>query len=186
MGRRAIKNNKRIVAVGSTNPVKIKAVHSAFKKCWPDTEWEVKGVEVASDVSHQPMTDSESVHGARNRAKRALKKVPHAEFGVGLESGLQKVGKEWFSCGWIVVIDRQKREGIGSTARIHAPSKMMDLIHQGHELGTANDILTGRKNTKHSEGHMGIMTKGVITREHAYTDGVVMALVRFLSPEFYE
>ena len=61
------------VAVGSTNPAKIKAVKAAFQKVWPDKKWVVEGVEVKSGVSDQPMSTSESIKGATNRAKRSLK-----------------------------------------------------------------------------------------------------------------
>ena len=60
------------VAVGSKNPVKIEAVRLAFKTAWPRKEWAVEGVEVDSGVPDQPMSDEESICGARNRAQRSL------------------------------------------------------------------------------------------------------------------
>ena len=59
------------VAIGSTNPVKIAAVKSAFKKVWPNKKFTFKGIKVNSGVSHQPMSDIESIKGAGNRAKKA-------------------------------------------------------------------------------------------------------------------
>jgi len=49
------------VAVGSKNPVKIACVKEAFEKAFPDIAWEVEGVEVASGVADQPMSDIESI-----------------------------------------------------------------------------------------------------------------------------
>ncbi|KKS04790.1 MAG: putative non-canonical purine NTP phosphatase [Candidatus Curtissbacteria bacterium GW2011_GWA2_41_24] len=77
------------IAVGSTNPVKIEAAKRAFGKVWPKKKLEIVGIEVPSGVSQQPMTDKEAVKGARNRAKVAIKSA-RADFGVGLEGGLQK------------------------------------------------------------------------------------------------
>src|SRR3989344_4029632 len=93
------------VAVGSKNPVKIEAVKRAFEIIWPEKKWDVLGVEVSSGVSNQPMSDLESIKGATTRAKRAIKALK-ADFGVGLEGGLQKIKKDWFDCGWIVVINK--------------------------------------------------------------------------------
>jgi inosine/xanthosine triphosphatase len=175
----------RKVAVGSTNPVKIEAVRRAFETIWPGESWEVVGVEVESGVSDQPMRDIESVQGARNRARRALRALD-ADWGVGLEGGLQEVAGKWFDCGWIVVIDQEGREGIGSTARIETPPKMMALIRQGMELGEVNDVVFGGHNTKQAEGHFGLMTNNAITRTAGYRDGVIMALARFIHPHLFE
>jgi len=62
------------VAVGSINPAKIKAVAMAFTKVWPKEKWEFFGIDATSGVSHQPMSDKESIRGAKQRATLALKK----------------------------------------------------------------------------------------------------------------
>lgn len=172
------------IAVGSQNPVKINAVKSAFKLVWPKKKIEVFGVDVKSGVSNQPMSDAESIKGATLRAKRSIK-VINTEFGVGLEGGLNKIGGKWFDCGWAVVIDKKGVTGIGSSARIQTPEKIMKLVRAGRELGTANDIVFGAKNSKQKEGHFGLMTKGIVTRTDAYKDSIVFALSRFIRPELF-
>lgn len=172
------------ITVGSENPVKIEAVRSAFKLVWPDGQWEITGIKASSGVSDQPMSDEESIRGAKNRAKEALR-VPGTDFGVGLEGGIQKIGEDYFDCGWVVVADRQGNEGIGSTARIITPPKMMAMVEKGTELGTVDDIIFNKTNSKQADGHFGIMTNNVVTRAQAYRDGIVMALARFLHPEVF-
>lgn len=172
------------VAVGSQNPVKIEATHRAFEALWPEEKWEVCGVDVSSGVSSQPMSDEESIRGARNRARLAIAKTG-ADYGVGLEGGLHKIGAHYFDCGWIVVINREGVEGIGSTAKILTPPRIMELIEQGMELGAANDIVFGVVNSKQGDGHFGLMTKNVIKRGDGYMQGVVMALSRFVHPRLF-
>lgn len=173
------------VAVGSMNPVKVNAVKEAFEKLFPDKKWEVIGVDVKSGVSDQPMSDEESIKGARSRAKKAIKKLD-AHFGVGLEGGLHKIRKHWFDCGWIVVVNKKGEEGIGSSIRIQMSKKMMKLVFSGKELGEVSDILFNKVNSKQAEGHFGIMTKNLITRTHGYLDGVLSALSRFVHPKLFE
>lgn len=173
------------VAVGSKNPVKINAVKDAFEKLYPNRKWDVVGIDVKSGVSDQPMSDVESIKGARNRAKKALKEL-EADYGVGLEGGLQKIGKYWFDCGWVVVINKKGEEGIGSSIRILMSNKMMKLVFDGKELGEVSDILFNKVNSKQAEGHFGIMTKNLITRTHGYFDGVLSALSRFVHPKLFE
>ncbi|HET7059911.1 MAG TPA: inosine/xanthosine triphosphatase [Candidatus Saccharimonadales bacterium] len=169
------------VAVGSKNPVKIESVRLAFKALWPDKKWQVEGVGVASDVSDQPMSDEESIKGAHNRAQKALEKLG-ADYGVGLEGGLQKTGEHWLDCGWVVVVDKDGNEGIGSTVKMIVPKKMMNLIRAGKELGEACDIVFKETNSKHGDGHFGLMTKNQITRTSGYKDGVIAALSYFVHP----
>jgi len=172
------------VAVGSKNPVKINAVRQAFESVWPDKSWEFKGIEVNSGIPDQPMSDLESIKGATNRAKRAIAKLK-ADYGVGLEGGLQEIGEHWFDCGWMVVVDKKGVTGIGSTAKILTPERFMKLINQGMELGHVNDKIFGKENSKQGTGHFGLMTDNHITREHGYRDGMIMALVRFIKPEVF-
>ncbi|TSC67992.1 MAG: hypothetical protein G01um101466_576 [Parcubacteria group bacterium Gr01-1014_66] len=173
------------VAVGSLNPVKIDAVTQAFFALFPHEIWEVEGVAVSSGVRSQPMSDMESIEGARNRAC-AAQRAFDAEYGVGLEGGLHQIGEHFFDAGWIVVRNRQGEEGIGSTAKIMTPPKIMKLVKQGMELGNANDFLFGATNSKQAEGHFGLMTKNTITRTQAYRDAVIVALSRFLHPHLFE
>jgi non-canonical (house-cleaning) NTP pyrophosphatase len=99
---------------------------------------------------------------------------------------LQPIGDQWFDCGWIVIIDQEGVKGIGSTARIITPPKMMQRIHQGIELGHVVDEFFHTQNAKQSDGHFGLMTNNAITRTSGYVDGVIMALVRFLQPQLFE
>jgi len=172
------------VAVGSKNPVKIEAVKLAFEKVFPKEHWDVEGADVASGVSDQPMSDEESIRGARARAQKARDAL-NADFGVGLEGGLQQIGNDWFDCGWISIFDTQGIEGIGSSVRMHTPDKMIEMVHEGMELGLVNDKLFGIENSKQGDGHFGLMTKNAITRTTGYTEAVIAALARFIRPEVY-
>lgn len=172
------------IAVGSKNPVKITAVRNAFKKVWPSKKWHIFGVSVDSGVSLQPLTDAESIAGAKNRAHVA-RKISGATYGVGLEGGLQQINGLWFDCGWIVVADKKGVEGIGSTVRVHTPQAMMDQIKKGYELGEVIDMLFQTSNARQKEGHFGLMTNNHITRTRGYTDGVIMALSRFMHPQLF-
>ncbi|MEK7592288.1 MAG: inosine/xanthosine triphosphatase [Patescibacteria group bacterium] len=172
------------IAVGSLNPVKVQAVEDAFALVFPEFKILSKGTEVSSGVSDQPMSDEESIRGAKKRAKDA-RDVCDADFGVGIEGGLQKTDGLWFDTGWIVVVDKKGNEGIGSTIKMEVPEKILEEIYKGKELGEVIDLVFGTDNAKQKEGHFGLMTKNAITRTSAYKDGVVAALVRFIHPHLF-
>ncbi|MBI2450914.1 MAG: inosine/xanthosine triphosphatase [Parcubacteria group bacterium] len=172
------------IAVGSKNPVKIEAARAAFQKVWPDKKFKIHGLAVESGVSKQPMSDKEAILGARNRAKLAVRALK-ADFGVGLEGGTQKINKDYFECGWIVILDKNNNESIGSTIKMLIPLKMVAMMKKGMELGEINDAVFKRKNSKQIEGHFGLMTKNALTRTKAYQDGVIAALVKFIHPDLF-
>lgn len=174
---------KKIV-VGSLNPVKVEAVEAAFGLVFPSQVFEVVGCEVESGVSSQPMSEAESIQGALQRAKLALKNTG-ADYGVGLEGGLHQLSDLWFDSGWIVVCDKNGNIGIGETVKMIVPPQVMKLVHAGDELGVACDKVFGISNSKQKQGHFGLMTNNAVTRATCYRDGVISALAKFTHPELF-
>ena len=75
----------RLIAVGSTNRVKIGAVREVLRSLAPDAR--VEGVDVPSGVADQPFGDEETIRGAQARARGALAALA-ADLGVGIEGGV--------------------------------------------------------------------------------------------------
>ncbi|HUC23874.1 MAG TPA: inosine/xanthosine triphosphatase [Streptosporangiaceae bacterium] len=170
-----------IVAVGSLNPAKIEAARLAFGTLWPGVLDAVHGCDVLSGVAAQPMTDAETIRGARNRAIRAIGRGD-ADYGVGIEGGLEQTEGSWFNSGWAVIVDRAGREGVGSTLRMQVPPALMELVQAGRELGEACDVVFGRTDANRAEGFVGFMTGNAIHRTGALCDAVIAALTPFLHP----
>lgn len=173
-----------LIAVGSRNPVKIAATRAGFASVWPELEWTVADYDVASGVSAQPMSNGESIRGARTRALRA-REAGDAAYGVGIESGLERIEGIWFSTGWVVIVDGAGREGIASSILRPVPLPSMELVRQGMELGLANDQVFGTTNSKQANGLIGLLTNDVLTREGVFRDAVIAALARFLHPHLF-
>ncbi len=175
---------KRVV-VGSTNPTKVNSTKEAFEAVWPDETFEVTGVRVKSGVSEQPMSEAETIRGAKNRARVAMLQHP-ADYAVGLEGGLWKINGDWFESGWIAVLDAAGNFGLGSTPVIEMPPRLLKEIQAGKELGVVIDEITGEQDLSKRGGFFGLMTNGKLDRTAALKDGVLFALGRFVRPEFYE
>jgi inosine/xanthosine triphosphatase len=170
------------VAVGSTNPVKITAVQSTFEKIWPETD--IKAASVLSGVSNMPMTDEECIRGARNRAEKILKQFD-ADYGVGLEGGVHPDPTGLLLVGWVVIVDRNGREGVGGSARLPLPEPIAEQILNGRELGPLMDEILGVENVKQKGGAVGALTAGLVPRSNTFAVAVAYALAPFVSAEFY-
>jgi inosine/xanthosine triphosphatase len=177
-----MKNKKVIIA--SKNPVKINAVKQGFQRMFPKEQFEYKGLSVPSEVSDQPLSDEETLKGAKNRAANARKALPKADFWVGVEGGIESFDREMGALAWIVVYSNEL-EGKARTGTFFLPKKVVDLIHQGMELGDADDIVFGKSNSKQENGAVGLLTNNIMTRTSFYLEAVILALIPFKNPDLY-
>lgn len=173
------------IVVASTNPVKCNAALAGFERMFPGKTFEVEGVSVGSGVSDQPLSDDETYTGAFNRAMNAKAAQPDADYWVGLEGGIETKGADMESFAWIVVVGKSDIVGRGKTGVLFLPPRVAELIHQGKELGEADDIVFQQTNSKQSNGAVGLLTGDVLTRESVYTEAVIFALIPHRNPQFY-
>jgi len=172
-----------IIAVGSTNPTKLRPVRSVFKRQFKNVK--VIGVSVQSGVSQQPMSDDEMYKGALARAKNALTATKKADYGVGIEGGIHKFSYGWFERSLIVIVNRNGNIGVGSSGGLALPNSIVSRIRKGKTLEEAVDELFGTKQIGKGIGMFGVFTKGTVTRTKGVAHGVAFALARFLHDGLY-
>jgi inosine/xanthosine triphosphatase len=173
----------RLVAVGSTNPVKIAAACAVLEALLSGVR--VEGVAVASQVADQPFGDDETIRGAITRASAAREALA-ADLGIGIEGGVvDGADGAMRTCAWAAVVSASGRTGIGGSLAIALPDSVARSIRDGLELGHAMDRLIGGRDTKHGKGAVGILTAGLVDRQRAYEVLVTYALAPFLTPELY-
>ncbi|PIQ48040.1 MAG: inositol monophosphatase [Cytophagales bacterium CG12_big_fil_rev_8_21_14_0_65_40_12] len=172
------------VIVASKNPVKILCASIAFKKAFGDRV-NVEGISVPSNVADQPMTDAETLLGAKNRAINARIEVPNADYWIGIEGGVdQNQEGEMHAFAWVYIASNNQ-EGKAKTASFELPKKIAELVNQGIELGIADDMVFNRSNSKQKNGAVGILTNDLIDRASYYEPAVILALIPFLNPALY-
>lgn len=209
------------VIIASTNPVKIDATRQAFEAMFAQESesilsggftqskdagdvYHFQGVDVPSGVSHQPMTDAETLTGARTRAGNARTAHPEADFWVGIEGGVEERMKDapmrtvatppseggrmkdegMHAFAWVVILSRDLT-GEARTGTFQLPPEITRLVREGVELGHADDIVFQRSNSKQKDGAIGILTDGLIDRTAYYVHAVMLALVPFKKRELY-
>lgn len=170
------------VIVASENPVKVEAVRAAFKTYFQDIN--VEGIKTNSGVSVQPLTDAETLIGARNRVENIRKRIYDADYWVAIERGIQAGEKDLTAFAWIVIYSAGKR-GEARTASFVLPEKVAHLIAGGLELGAANDLIFGESNSKQKNGAVGLLTHNRINRTELYKQAVLLALIPFVNPGLY-
>ena len=170
------------VLIASKNPTKINAVSSAFKHSFSNASFVFIGEAAPSKVSDQPMSEKETKTGCKNRLL-FIEKNFKADYYVSIEGGVDYDNNRLFAFAW-VYIKSKKVVSKSKTSVFQLPQKIKLLLEQGVELGDADDLVFNRKNSKKKDGAVGILTKGVITRESYYKEAVVLGLIPFINKTF--
>ncbi|MCC9136044.1 inosine/xanthosine triphosphatase [Pontibacter silvestris] len=179
-------NGKKLtIVVASTNPVKVNAAIDGIKQLFPKCNYYVKYISVPSGVADQPMSDNETLTGALNRVNNAHEAEPEADLWIGIEGGVARMGNELAAFAWIVVRSGSMI-GKARSGTFFLPQAVTNLVEQGIELGTADDMVFNRKDSKKEGGAIGILTDNVVDRKQLYEQAVVLALVPFKNEELYK
>ena len=169
----------RLVAVGSMNPVKIGAARAVGGALVPGAR--IEGIAVPSGVPDQPWGDGETIRGAVARA-RAARDALDADWGIGIEGGVVAGdGDVVRTCAWAAIVTRDGRQGVGGSLSLELPAAVAALVRGGLELGHAMDIVTGTPDVKRGLGAVGVLTRGLVTRQAAYETLLAYAAVPLLA-----
>lgn len=172
-----------VVAVASANPAKINAVKTAFAHAFAGIDFDVRGVATDSGVAAQPMSSEETLQGARNRiaALQAQWSLQPADFYVAIEAGLD----EGMTFAWMLVSNGHTT-GQARSASLMLPPQVVSRLAQGEELGDVMDALAGSHNIKQAGGAIGLLTADKLSRSNVYHQALILALIPFLSPQWFE
>jgi inosine/xanthosine triphosphatase len=180
-----------LVAVGSTNPIKIEPVRSVLARAFPAAR--VLSLDAPSSVPAQPLGLEQVRLGAQNRAANALHSLlaqrdQPAEslvWGVGLESGVEFEGEVAWLSGAAAILAGNGRASLGWSPRLALPPSVAQALRAGGELGPIMDELTGVADSKKKLGAIGFLTNELAPRGLFWEIAFACALAPFLHPALY-
>jgi len=176
-----------IINVASKNNVKIDAVKETIRDYDIFSGAEVISVSASSGISDQPKTIEEILRGAKNRAKSAFK---NCNYSFGIESGFTSIPytKTGFMELSACVIFDGKNYHIGLSPAFECPVKIMKIIREKEldlNQACAKVGLTKNPQLGSSEGIIGLLTKGRVTRKDYIKQAIRMALIHLENRELY-
>ncbi len=172
------------VIIASKNPVKIHSVKVAFERMFPELDFSFEWVSVASWVSEQPMTNSETFNWAKNRAENIKNLYIDADYYVGIEWGVEKIWNDMECFAWVVVASKTYAWKAKSSTFFLPPS-LVQLLDQWIELWDADDMVFGTINSKQKSWTVGKLTWDVITRTDYYIEPTMLALIPHKNTAIY-
>ena len=144
--------------VGTKNKAKIEAVIEVFKN------FEVVPMEGESGVSRQPLSEEETINGAKNRAKS----LP-AGYRLGLEAGVTKINGICFLINFGVLIDPEDNEYFAGGTYLPLPDFVSDRLYNSDvELKEVMEEYTGIMNINHFGGAISVFTNNQVQRKDIF------------------
>lgn len=174
------------VAIGSTNQLKVAAVHELLTQNPTFADADITGVEVSSGVREQPFSLEETVRGARNRAHAAK---GHNDLGIGIEAGL--IEAPYTRSGYLNVTACAVYDGayyIGLSSAFEWPSAWITLMQREGISVREAALKTGftkNENIAHEEGNIGILSSMRLTRKEYLKQAVLTALIQYENRSLY-
>ncbi len=153
------------IGIGTTNQAKSAAVRVEWAKHFEGSTFQE--YKVSSDISEQPIGDSETLTGAKNRALNVFINKD-VDIAFGLEGGVKELGGVMYICNWGVLATKEDQVFIAGGAQIPLPEEVSQAIRNGGELGPIMDNYTKREGIRYKEGAIGVFTHGLVTRSDMF------------------
>lgn len=175
-----------IVVIASTSPAKVDAVRRAVERIGTvDPSFSkatVRTLDVTGVSPRMPMSDKETLEGARLRAATAARSVQPPFVAIGLEGGLSEDPLATLT-SWAAATDGE-RWGYGAGGRIVLPDPVMAQVRAGRELGDVIDEMAGAQ-IRGTRGAWGWLTRDLVGRRQALLTAAIAALAPFYNKELY-
>ena len=186
-----------IVVLGSARAAKIMAVRAACARIAAvDARWaraEVVARPVETSAPRMPLTEMQSMRGARERAEavRALLagEGQRADLYLGLEGGFHSVTFEGrrhtFLQGWAYATDGA-RGSFGAAPAVTVPAGIAARVERtGRELGEVIDEVAGEHDVRSRQGAWGVLSRELLTRAMSFETALLAALAPFYNEAMY-
>lgn len=165
------------IAVGSANPVKVRAVEQEVARIIP-TPHAATGHAVVSGVPEQPR-DGEVLAGARNRARAARAADPTCDYAIGVEAGLVQMPGEaaYVEVQACTVLDANGWETHGWGPGFHYPPWVTERALRGEMVSTILGPIANDPRIGSTTGAIGYLSDGRLDRTGLTQSAVLMAFV---------
>lgn len=165
------------IALGTDSALKVRATDLACDKVGLGGA-DIVQIKAKSHVNEQPVGEYETTLGSKNRAWQAMQAVPDADFSLGVESGICRIGKEWFETVQVTLLWRNGHHvGLGYADRTIYPDWAVDEARRrGFDTTTVGQVLAEKLGFDPKNPHLGL-SGGRLSRVDQLTRAIESTLV---------
>ncbi|MDQ5969065.1 MAG: inosine/xanthosine triphosphatase [Patescibacteria group bacterium] len=167
------------IAIGTTSELKVRALKSAVVQI--DLDAEIIPHKTDSGVSVQPFGYDEIILGATNRAMQCKKDLD-CDISLSVESGLVKIGDDYFDIACVCAISKDGNKSFTYSAGYFVPEWMIREIKENKtELGFITQRLSGDTD----KDPLKYFSNNVIKREELLSQAIILAIVKLFNVDRY-
>ncbi len=165
-----------VVRLGSKNPVKIQGARQASRALF-GSKFKVVPASAKSGIPEQPFGHDMTLRGAKNRALNAYKSGK-CDYGVGLESGLVRLGRLHFDVQFCAVYEPDFGFSIGHSMGFHVPDYVIRRIRkENSSLGDIMSKLSGIEKIGNGGGAIYHLSGGRLHRGEMVRESFLCAMI---------
>ncbi|MFK7780238.1 MAG: inosine/xanthosine triphosphatase [Candidatus Gracilibacteria bacterium] len=170
------------IAIGTESESKITAIKDAISECiyFKGEEIELISEKVDSGIPNMGRSIEENMLGAKNRAIN-VSEIIEAEFYVGVEGGVFKIGKKAYLFGVVYILNNNGEGHYGMSNIMEIPEIFdKEIYENGKELLPTLLKISGDEGVYKKNGAFGHWSDDMLTRKDQF-------ILAFLSaiPPFY-
>ncbi|MFI5296535.1 MAG: DUF84 family protein [Polyangiales bacterium] len=176
-----------MIIIASENPTKIEAARAALAQYPRLAKEQLVSMAVPSQVRRQPMSLTETIEGATNRAYGALRASPLCDLAIGIESGVfllpnDRIKQLVGTCA-CAIAGRGKYPLVEMSSTWTLPWRVAELVLNGKSVSEAalETGYTHQQDVGHYDGLIGVLSGGRLTRKTYMQEAVRNALMN-MSP----
>lgn len=169
------------IVLGSASKDKKKILEKALEEL--GVKAQVKGVSVDSGVADQPLGERKVIKGATGRALAGLRKIPEADFSVGLEGGVEEFREDqYFLVCAAAIADKKGRICLGIGSKLLLPREVCLRIKKGEQFG----VVIRKYQKKHfADRKISPLVEALINRKSSFSEAIKNAYLVFLNKKHY-
>jgi len=137
---------------------------------------------VESLVSDQPLSEAETITGAKNRALNAWNLKPSTDIGLGLEGGLVMIDGLFYLVCVAAIYKNPETYFIGISSKLALPKEVSSQVKNGDQFG---EVIRAYQNRNVNDTKMSILVEKLINRQEAFTEAIRNSLNQYQCQNHY-
>jgi len=155
------------ISLGTTSEEKKLILESVLKEdgCVAD----IFPQKVESLVADQPLSEIETITGAKNRALNAWNFKPDTDIGLGLEGGLVMIGDLFYLVCVAVIYKNPETYFMGISSKLALPKEVSLLVEHGSQFG---EVIRAYQSQNVDDKKLVALAEKLINRKEAFTEAI--------------
>lgn len=165
--------SQKVLIINPT-PLRGKVISEAFKKCFPDKDFDF--LSFSSPYSGSDILAKRDCIEMIRQAISDARKEHNADFYIYMRGRFEETPEGLEESALVLIQDHEGKESSSSAVSFQVPEKVAELVRMGTKFGPAVEQVYGIENVKEGNGFCGFLTKNIVTKSDQYLHAVIIAL----------